>query len=145
MSSKSETKPAREELIPSDLPKDKLKLAIQAQVKKHAERVKQSIKLVDGQMRKMDYLQVQALVEIMCKANREFHLESQQERVKHLEDPVEYLRATNDFFSRELENVTESMSKVLALVNVKEAVYSEASMVHEEGQDCLLNALRITM
>lgn len=82
-------------------------------MKKIADIFKSQIKLVDGQMRKMDYLKVQALVELMCKANRAFHLESQKERVKNLGDAVEYMRAANDFFGKELENVQESMSHVL--------------------------------
>ena len=96
-------------------------------------------------MRRMDYLKVQSLVEIMCKANRAFHLESQKNRVLNLGDSVEYMRAANDFFSKELENVQESMAHVLLQVNVKEQVYVQASQDHEQGEESLLNALRITM
>jgi hypothetical protein len=76
MTSKQEAPTKRDDLIKPDVTDQALKLEVKAQVKRIADTLKTQIRLVDGQMKKLDYLRVQALVEIMCKANRAFHLQS---------------------------------------------------------------------
>jgi|JI9StandDraft_1071089.scaffolds.fasta_scaffold636780_2 hypothetical protein len=55
------------------------------------------------------------------------------------------MKAANEYFLKELENVQESMAHVLQQVNVKENVYVNAAQEHEQGEESLFNALRITM
>ena len=60
---------------------------------------------MDGQLSKADYLQIQNLVELLCKANKEQHLEAQQKRTKELGNSMEYMRLVNGYFQSEIANV----------------------------------------
>ena len=76
LTSRQEASSRRDDLINPGVTDQALKWEVKAQVKRIADTLKTQIRLVDGEMKKLDYLRVQALVEIMCKANRSFHLQS---------------------------------------------------------------------
>jgi hypothetical protein len=77
--------------------------------------------------------------------NTKAHRSQQDDRVPCLDDAYLYMTKINEFFTKEIELVQNSMKFVLDQVKVSEDIYIQASIAFGSDQDSLRDTMSISM